>query len=86
MVKESASESLIIADLTDSCADALPQTGEIFHGGVGQDGVIQMIPEWFNGIEFGRIGGEPFGPQPLPMGQNSLLHAATAMRGQSIPE
>lgn len=86
IAEEAARDSRMATNMTQPLMHTLAQAAEIIGRGIGQDGVVQMIPERLNGIEFGRIGWEPFGVEPGAAGLDGLLHQAATMGGQTIPQ
>ena len=79
-------ESGVPPDALDSRVDALAESWQLFHRGVGQRGGVQMIPERLDRIQFWRVGGQPFDAQPFPVPGQRLRHQPTAVGGQAIPE
>ena len=68
MAQEASCDRRIATHLTESLMHTLSKAAEIIGRGIGQDGVVQMIPKGLDGIELGRIGREPFGLEPAAMG------------------
>lgn len=83
--EEAASERGTAADVIEGGVDATAEAAEIVDGGVGQSGVIEVIPERFNGVEFGGVGGQPFDGKPRAVPPQSLLDASAAVGREPVP-
>lgn len=47
--------------------------------------LLEVRPQVFDGIEFGRIGGKSLQPQPSVTGGEQVLHRLAAMDGGAVP-
>ena len=74
------------ANMAKAPMDALAKTGQIVGGGIGQDGIVQVIPEGLHGIEFRGIGGQPFDAEPRTMRPHGALDKAATMSWKPVPE
>jgi hypothetical protein len=62
--------------------------GYHFEGGadeVGELGALQPRPQALDRVEFGRVGGQAFHDQPVPLGVQPGLHGAAAVGRQAVP-
>jgi hypothetical protein len=59
-----------------------PQPAHILHGRVGQDGVIQVVPQGLDGIECGGVGRRPLHAPPVTVLANCPLGGRTAVGRQ----
>lgn len=86
MCEEGAGQVGVTADPACPLLDLSRQDLEIVSGEVGQVGGGQVAPEVLDGIEFGRIGGEPFGMEPMPIVREVGGGVGAAVGGQAVPQ
>lgn len=83
--EEAASEGGTVTDAVDGGMDTTTKAREVIDGRVGQGGVIQMIPQGFHGIEFGGVGGQPYGGKPGAVLLQSLLDTSAPVSREPVP-
>lgn len=69
-----------------SSSRAPAQAAKVVYGGIGQGGVVDIVPKGFDRIEFGGVGRQPFQNQPCPVAFDSLLDDAAAVSREAIPQ
>lgn len=85
VLEETPSHFRVTLDVSESPAHTAPQSREILRGRVGERRGVQVRPEWFDGIEFGGIGREPFHAQPATVPLQRRAGEAAAVCREAIP-
>ena len=65
---------------------ALSIVPKILDREIGQDGAVRRSPKGLDDIQLGRIGREPFDPEPEATGLRGLLPEAAVTGGPTIPQ
>ena len=86
MPEEPASYPGTPLDTSDSPAHPPPQSIEVFDGGIGQGGGVQMRPELLDWIQFGGVGGEPLHGEPRAVACEGRAGEPAAVGREPIPQ
>ena len=84
--EESTAEVFGSADSLEAIVERSFQIREVVNRGIGQGGIIRIVPKGLQGIELGGIGRQPFNPQPRLVSSEDLGGESASMSRQSIPE
>ncbi len=86
VLEKASSHSWAAVQLSYGGADATRDVLEIVQRGVGQGGVVYVVPQGFHGVEFRSVGGQPLDLQPGPMGSDRVRDPLAAVGWESIPQ
>jgi len=86
VLEEAAAHRSLALDVGETDAYPAAQDPQVVVGRIGQCGAIEVSPEWFDQIEFGRIRREPLESQPPTVLLQSALGEAAAVGREAIPE
>src|SRR5271163_975634 len=86
LLPEGSDESRASLHGAQAIARSALQVVEVHGAAVGEFVVLQMTPDVFGGIQFGRVGGQLLDLNGTIQGLQVLAHKRRAMRSQSIPD
>ena len=86
VTKEAATHCRAAVEAMQSEAQPASQAAEVFHRGVGEGGVVQVVPKGLDRIQLRGIRGEPLNLQPSAILLHHFGHASAAVGGEAIPQ
>ena len=86
MFEESPAGAGLALKPAHSSSRTAAQAAEVVHGGIGQSGVVDIVPKGLDRIEFGGVGRQPFQNQPCPVVFEGSLDNAAAVGWEAIPQ